>query len=117
MRDERQTDEPQDESQFEDVRQALDIDRIIHEPARLVILAVLGKVDWADFNFLLTATGLTKGNLSKQSSKLEEVGYIHIEKYFKGKVPATRYRITETGKTALADYWTRMSDLQNTMRE
>jgi DNA-binding transcriptional ArsR family regulator len=102
---------------FEEVQQALDIDRMIHEPARLVILAVLSKVEWVDFNFLLMATGLTKGNLSKQSAKLQEANYIEIEKYFKGRVPATRYRITPQGKTALSDYWQRMSDLQQSMRD
>jgi DNA-binding transcriptional ArsR family regulator len=105
------------EENFEDVQQALDIDRVIHEPARLVILAVLSKVEWADFNFLLTASGLSKGNLSKQSAKLEEAGYVEIEKYFKGRIPATRYRITPQGKTALNDYWRRMSDLQQTMQD
>jgi DNA-binding transcriptional ArsR family regulator len=94
------------------MQDALEIDRVVHEPARLVILAVLSKVDWTDFNFLLTATGLTKGNLSKQSAKLEEAGYIEIEKYFKGKVPATRYRITPQGKNALDAYWRQMADLQ-----
>jgi DNA-binding transcriptional ArsR family regulator len=98
--------------EFKDVKQALDIDRVIHEPARLVIMAVLSKVEWVDFNFLLTATSLTKGNLSKQTAKLQEVNYIEIEKYFKGRVPATRYRITSDGKTALSDYWQRMSDLR-----
>lgn len=102
--------------EFEDVQQALDIDRVIHEPARLVILAVLSKVDWADFNFLLTATGLSKGNLSKQSVKLEEAGYVEIEKYFKGRMPATRYRITNQGKAALATYWQRMTDLKQSMQ-
>ncbi len=110
--------EPQaHQDDFEDVQQALDIDRIIHEPARLVILAVLSKVEWVDFNFLLTATGLTKGNLSKQSAKLQEAGYINIEKYFKGRVPATRYRITARGKTALDTYWQHMSELQQSMQK
>jgi DNA-binding transcriptional ArsR family regulator len=107
-------DEPK--TDFEEIQQALDLDRVIHEPARLVILAVLVKVEWTDFNFLLTATGLSKGNLSKQTAKLEEVGYIEIEKYFKGKVPATRYRITATGKSALTDYWRCMNELQRSVQ-
>lgn len=112
------TDDPsaaRDDNSFEDLQMAMNIDRVIHEPARLVILAVLSKVEWTDFKFLLAATGLSKGNLSKQASKLEESGYIDIEKYFKGKVPATRYRITGQGKTALADYWKQLSDLQNSL--
>lgn len=106
-----------DDGEFEELQLALEIDRVIHEPARLLILAVLSKVDWADFKFLLAATSLSKGNLSKQSTKLEEAGYIHIEKYFKGKVPATRYRITEQGTTALAEYWKHLTNLQDSLRD
>ncbi len=83
---------------------ALALDRIVHEPARLAILAVLSGAQEVDFAFLQTATGLTKGNLSRQASKLEEAGYIAIRKYFKGKIPATGYRITQTGRDALASY-------------
>jgi DNA-binding transcriptional ArsR family regulator len=72
-----------------DVHEALTLDRVVHEPARLAILAVLSSAEEVDFAFLQTATGLTKGNLSRQTSKLEEVGYITIRKYFKGKIPAT----------------------------
>ncbi len=107
-----------DESfRYSEIQHALDINRIVHEPARLVVLAVLSKVDWADFNFLLTATGLTKGNLSRQASKLEEAGYIEITKFFKGKLPATRYRITALGKQALETYWKQMRDLQQSIQE
>lgn len=106
-------DTPQDLTHFQD---ALELNRIIHEPARLVILAVLSKIEWADFNFLLRATALSKGNLSKQTSKLEEVSYIEIEKAFKGKVPVTRYRITQQGKKDLADYWQHITILQNKLQ-
>lgn len=102
-------------SSFEDVQQALDLDRVIHEPARLVILAILSKVEWAEFKFLLQASGLSKGNLSKQSSKLEESGYIEIEKTFRGKIPLTRYRITPQGKVALAQYWQQLSAVRANM--
>ena len=95
-----------------DVQSAWAIDRIIHEPARLVILAVLNNAVEVDFKFLETATGLTKGNLSRQASKLEEAGYIGIRKYFKGKVPATSYQITDAGKAAFAAYWAQMNTLQ-----
>src|SRR5262249_36521135 len=92
-----------------EVHEALTLDRIVHEPARLAILAVLHSAEEVDFAFLLTATGLSKGNLSKQTSKLEEAGYITIRKYFKGKIPATAYRITPVGSTAFAAYWERMT--------
>jgi DNA-binding transcriptional ArsR family regulator len=80
------------------------VDRMVHEPARLAILAVLAGCESADFQFLLAATGLNKGNLSAQAIKLEEVGYIGIEKRFNGKVPSTHYQLTPAGKQALAAY-------------
>ncbi len=80
------------------------LDRMVHEPARLAILAVLAGCESADFQFLLAATGLNKGNLSAQAIKLEEAGYVDIEKRFNGRVPSTHYRLTPAGKTALAAY-------------
>jgi DNA-binding transcriptional ArsR family regulator len=97
---------------FTEMQAAMEIDRMVHEPARLMILAVLSKVEWTDFHFLLRATGLSKGNLSRHASKLEEAGYIEIEKYFAGKIPATRYRMTPAGHDALATYWRQMTSLQ-----
>jgi DNA-binding transcriptional ArsR family regulator len=85
-------------------QQAIELNRLIHEPARLAILAVLDAADEVDFKFLLTATGLTKGNLSRQAAKLEEAGYIQIRKYYKGKIPATSYRMTPTGQSAFVAY-------------
>jgi DNA-binding transcriptional ArsR family regulator len=87
-----------------EIHEALMLDRVVHEPARLAILAVLSGAEEVDFNFLLAATGLTKGNISRQAGKLEEAGYITIRKYFRGKIPATGYRITEAGRAALTRY-------------
>jgi DNA-binding transcriptional ArsR family regulator len=87
------------------VHGALTLDRLVHEPARLAIMTVLANVAESDFQFLLTATGLTKGNLSSQASKLEEAGYIAVRKFFRGKLPATTYRLTEAGQRALDAYW------------
>ncbi len=92
-----------------EVHEALTLDRVIHEPARLAILAVLNSAEEVDFAFMRTATGLTKGNLSRQTGKLEEAGYITIRKYFKGKIPATGYRLTPSGKTAFSAYWERIT--------
>ena len=100
-----------------DVHEALTLDRVVHEPARLAILAVLNSAAEVDFAFLLMATGLSKGNLSKQTSKLEEAGYITIRKYFKGKIPATGYRITPLGKAAFAAYWERMTALGQSVQQ
>lgn len=81
-----------------------DIDRIIHEPARLLILAYLYVVDSADFVFLMRRTGLTWGNLSSHIGKLEEAGYVGVEKEFKGKKPHTMLRLTQKGREAFRQY-------------
>jgi DNA-binding transcriptional ArsR family regulator len=87
-----------------DLRSLSDVDRLLHEPSRAVIMAVLAAVESADFLYLQRETGLTKGNLSVHLSKLEEAGYIAIEKTYRGKVPLTLCRMTETGRKAFKDY-------------
>src|SRR5512133_881288 len=87
-----------------DLRALAGVDRVIHEPARLVIAAVLYAVESADFLYLLRETNLTKGNLSAHLARLEEAGYIEIAKTFRGKVPQTICRLTEDGRVALRDY-------------
>ena len=74
----------------EEVRALLGLDRMVHEPARLAILTVLAEAGWVEFRFLERVTGLTRGNLSSHAAKLEEAGYIEVEKAFRGKVPVTR---------------------------
>jgi DNA-binding transcriptional ArsR family regulator len=80
------------------------IDRIIHEPARLMIVALLNAVEEADFQYLHQTTGLTKGNLSVHLSKLEEVGYVEIQKTFRGTYPLTICRLTKRGAEVLKEY-------------
>ena len=80
------------------------IDRMIHEPARLIIVTILNAVESADFLFLQRETGLTKGNLSAHLAKLEAEGYISIEKTYKGKIPLTICRLTEDGRSAFGRY-------------
>jgi DNA-binding transcriptional ArsR family regulator len=87
-----------------DLRSVTELDRRIHEPARLLILTILATVASADFLFLQRETGLTKGNLSAHLSKLEEAGYVQIEKTFKGKLPLTVCSMTNSGKKALTHY-------------
>lgn len=99
------------------MQQMQNLNRIIHEPSRLVILAALNKVEEADFKFLCAVTGLTKGNLSRQSAQLEEVGYIEIRKFYKGRIPATSYRMTESGRAAFMEYWQHMAALQKNFQE
>jgi DNA-binding MarR family transcriptional regulator len=80
------------------------VDRIIHEPARLMIMAVLYVVTNADFTFLMAQTGLSWGNLSSHMSKLEEAGYIEVVKDFVKRRPHTMLRLTEAGRTAFREY-------------
>ena len=77
-----------------------ELDRVIHEPARLQIVALLSGAEEADFLFLQRETGLTKGNLSSHLVKLEEVGYVGIEKTFRGKIPITILHLTAEGRAA-----------------
>lgn len=93
-----------------------DVDRVIHEPARLRILTILTGVDVADFNFLLMALGLTKGNLSSHMDKLEKAGYVSIKKGFNGRIPHTEFSVTQEGRGALQKYWEEL-DAIRTMRE
>ena len=88
-----------------------DVDRIIHEPARLMIVALLAGARKADFLFLLRETGLSKGNLSNHLAKLEESAYIEIEKTFRGKIPLTLARLTPQGRSALHAYRKAMNGL------
>jgi DNA-binding MarR family transcriptional regulator len=95
----------------QDLGRLLSIDRSIHEPARLMILAYLSAVESADFIFLLNQTGLTQGNLSFHLSKLEESDYVAIEKKFIGKRPHTMLSITAKGRKALKEHLKTMKGL------
>jgi DNA-binding transcriptional ArsR family regulator len=88
----------------DDLQPVVEIDKLIHEPARLMILATLHAVESADFLFVERQTGLTRGNLSAHMSKLEAAGYIEITKEFVDKIPRTLLRITDEGRSALLDY-------------
>jgi DNA-binding transcriptional ArsR family regulator len=80
------------------------INRLIHEPARLAILLILDGAGEADFLYLQREGGFSQGNLSGHLTKLEEAGYVAIEKTFKGKVPLTVCSLTPAGKAALSEY-------------
>jgi DNA-binding MarR family transcriptional regulator len=88
----------------EDLRSLGDLDRLLHEPSRLLIASILFSVEEADFLYLLNATNLTRGNLSTHLARLEEAGYVQIEKTFKGKLPRTICRLTPLGRTAFENY-------------
>lgn len=95
----------------ESVRTVTDVDRLVHEPARLLILTVLYSIESADFKYLLRETALTKGNLSSHLSRLEKAGYVEIEKTYQGKVPLTLYRLTEAGRAAFDAYREQLRDI------
>jgi len=90
-----------------------DLNRVIHEPARLAILTVLASCEGADFTFLEAATGLTKGNLSVQLTRLDEAGLVDIEKTMKKNRTLTTVRMTREGHHQLGRYWRQMEDIRN----
>jgi len=92
-----------------DLRSLTDVDRLLHEPSRAVIVAILAAVESADFVFLQRETGLTKGNLSTHLTRLEEAGYIKIEKTFRGKYPLTLCSLTDQGREAFMNYRKKLS--------
>lgn len=93
----------------------LDVDRIVHEPARLVILTILYALKSADFLYLLRETGLGKGNLSSHLTRLEKAKCITIEKTYRGKTPMTICQLTNTGKTAFEAYREQLRSVVDTM--
>jgi predicted dinucleotide-binding enzyme len=92
--------------------QLANLDRRVHEPTRLAILAALSACERADFLFLQRITGLTKGNLSSHLSKLEEGGLVEIEKRFVDKKTQTLVRLSSTGREAIDNYWKEMETLR-----
>lgn len=88
------------------------IDRLIHEPARLAILTVLAACERADFLFLERATGLTRGNLSVQLTRLEEAGVVSIEKTIQRKRTLTTVSMSRHGRQIFRDYWESMEALR-----
>jgi len=81
-----------------------DIDQVIHASARLMVLTYLYVVESADYVFLMRLTGLTWGNLSTHLTKLEEAGYITVNKEFRGKKPHSTIHLTKQGRIAFREY-------------
>jgi len=86
------------------VRLIADLERVIHEPGRLMIVALLFAVDRTDFLYLQHETGMNKGTLSSHISRLEEEKYVEVVKTYRGKVPQTLLRLTGTGRKAFEQY-------------
>lgn len=94
-----------------------EIDRLIHEPARFQVMALLYVVESADFTFLMNQLGLTWGNLSAHITKLEEGGYVTVEKGFKGKRPQTMLSLTRQGRKAFQAYRQTMKQMLDELPE
>jgi DNA-binding MarR family transcriptional regulator len=88
-----------------------DVDRLIHEPARYNIMALLYVIKRAEFLFVRNQTHLTPGNLSSHLSKLQDVGYLKIQKEFVGKIPKTFLSLTKQGREAFESYRNKMKEL------
>jgi DNA-binding transcriptional ArsR family regulator len=97
----------------DDLRRVTELDRLIHEPARLLIVTILSTVESADFLFLQHETDLTKGNLSSHLGKLEDAGYVKIQKTFKGKLPLTVCKLTAAGTKAVTQYRQQLQDFMD----
>jgi len=94
-----------------DLQQLADIDQVIHAPARLMVLTYLYVIESADYVFLQNLTGLTWGNLATHLGKLEQAGYISVNKGYKGKKPHTSISLTEEGRKAFREYKEKMQKI------
>jgi DNA-binding transcriptional ArsR family regulator len=101
----------------DELRRMTEVDRLIHEPARLLIVTLLYPVEKVDFLYLLHETGLTKGNLSAHLSKLEDAGYVHIEKAFRGKIPQTLIGLQPEGRAAFEGYREHLKRIVNRLSQ
>ena len=93
------------------------LDPLIHAPARLMVLTYLDVVDSIDFVYLKSVTDLSWGNLSRHLRKLEEAGYVELEKSFQDKKPHTMIRLTNRGREAFRAYKDGLQDLLGNMPE
>lgn len=89
------------------------VDRVVHEPARMAILSVLAGVRDADFLFLESLLGLSRGNLSSHLARLESVGYVQVTKTFRGRRPHTAVSITDAGRRAREAHWVALEALRS----
>jgi DNA-binding PadR family transcriptional regulator len=91
-----------------------ELNPVIHGKLRLALLSLLSSVEEAEFTWLRAKTGSTDGNLGAQLLKLEEAGYVGIEKKFVQRKPQTLYRMTESGREALTEYVQALKQLLGT---
>lgn len=101
----------------EDFENLANLDRLVHEPARLSILTALAACQSADFHFIERLTGMSSGNLSSHLTKLEAAALIEIKKQFVGKRPNTRVTITRKGLAAVQNHWQRLDELRKNTQD
>lgn len=89
------------------------LDRLIHEPARLAVLTALSSCQKTDFLFLQRLTGLSAGNLSAHLSKLEEAHLVKTEKTIVAKKTKTHVFITGQGQEEINEYWQKIESLRS----
>ena len=94
-----------------------ELDRLIHERARLGIISALAVNDSLSFNDLKRLLKTTDGNLSVHARKLEEAGYVSCHKFFEGRIPRTEYRLITAGRRALDQYLRDMEAVIRLARE
>ena len=94
-----------------------EINTFLHEPARLRLLILLSVLVRADFMFLLRQSGLSRGNLSVQMTKLEDADFVAVEKRFVDKLPRTTFSITTKGRRALSGYKRTMGEILNFVQD
>jgi DNA-binding MarR family transcriptional regulator len=100
-----------------DLQAIANVERLVHEPGRLLVLACLSVVARADFLYVMRETGLSQGNLSSHLGKLEAAGYVAVEKTFVGKVPRTVLQLTERGREALRAYRNQLMEVLSRLPE
>ncbi len=97
-----------EQSQAPPFKRIVEVDKLVHEPARLAVLTALSACTSADFVFLHRLTALQAGNLSQHLAKLAEAGLISLSKAFHGSYPQTTAEITAEGRRAIDDHWKRL---------
>lgn len=87
------------------------LDRLVHSRIRLAVLSILAAVEDAEFTYLRDEVNTTDGNLSTHLRKLEDAGYVQVEKGFRDRKPVTRYRMTDEGREAFREYVERLGEM------
>ena len=88
----------------EQIQAIAELDRVIHEPGRLMIVALLSAVERSDFLYLQHETGMNKGTLSSHLSRLEAAGYVDVSKTYRGKTPQTLLSLSGAGRKVFEEY-------------